>query len=92
MKAFFTVITLPEAEYNEKGLQSFKTDAGWLLERLNKFLENKTYVTGDHICTIDFGLLEVAETLFHFNKELYSAHPNIVKHHETMTNLPRIKV
>lgn len=64
----------------------------WLLERLDKLLENRKYALGDYISIVDFRLLEVSETFIAFKGEAFKEFKNLSIHHETMINVPQIKV
>lgn len=58
------------------------------MERLNKFLEGRTYVTGENVGTIDFGLFELEETLKAYSEETFNGLANLKKHHATVSAIP----
>lgn len=73
-------------------MDTIKQNAGWLLERLDRFFENKTFVAGDNFTVTDFFVFEIVETFKYFNQALLEDKLNLLKFHQTISKLPKIEV
>ncbi|CAK57521.1 unnamed protein product (macronuclear) [Paramecium tetraurelia] len=91
LKGFFHLITLPEDQYAAKKEEVYANEVAWLIERLDKFIDGKTWAAGANLTYIDFGLFELEETLKAFHPESWAKFANLQKHHQEFSNIPQIK-
>lgn len=57
------MIGLPEDEYEKKMKDLFKNEVEWLLNRLDRELDDNKFVVGENICAVDFILFELEEII-----------------------------
>ena len=53
-KAFRSLIAIPAADYPAKKDDYFNNEVLWIVEKLNKFIQGKTWSTGNNLTYVDF--------------------------------------
>ncbi|CAD8210501.1 unnamed protein product [Paramecium octaurelia] len=90
-KGFRSLIALPEADYPAKKDEYFNTQVLWIIEKLNKFVQGRTWSAGEHLTYVDFFLFEVVETLEAYKPGLLDQFQNLRKIHDALAETPQIK-
>ncbi|CAD8202609.1 unnamed protein product [Paramecium pentaurelia] len=90
-RAFRSLIALPEVDYLAKKDEYFNTEVLWIIEKLNKFIQGKTWATGNNLTYVDFFQFELEQTLEAYKPGILDQFQNLRKHHDAFAEIPQIK-